>query len=260
MFLFPKNLSPKQEISDKVEENEKQEKTDETENNRKPNESSLMDVETCSTSSTSSAFMPTIKRHFNNKIFMLRMMSSIFHLLPLTGICIFLPRYLETQFLMPTNQATFFSGTFGILTMGLGISITGIISAKYQLTAKRWSSWVVISTLLTALGMLALMAIGCDMNNYKGLVTTEESMYEIWNFNESPLQSENLIFTFFTDFQVIENFSHFVLHTIPAVFVMIKCMSHCVAVMEIFTIRLVISAARRRAFSINLKFFRIVNA
>lgn len=175
MFLFPKNLSPIEGISEKSEDNEKHEKRDELENNHKPNES-FMEVETCSTASTSSAFMPTIKRHFKNKIFMLRTFSSIFHLLPLTGICIFLPRYLETQFLMPTNQATFFSGTFGILAMGLGISFTGIISAKYQLTAKKWSSWVVISTLLTAVGLLTLMVIGCDMDNYKGLVPKEDSM------------------------------------------------------------------------------------
>lgn len=177
MFLFPKNLHTDSDLAEeKVEENEKPEKGDELEQpNNKANET-LMEMDTCSTASHKTDFISTIKRHFKNKIFVLRTISSIFHLLPLTGICIFLPRYLETQFLMPQNQATFFSGTFGILAMGFGISITGIISAKYQLTAKKWCNWVVISAFLTATGMLLLMMIGCDMDNYKGLVVKEKSL------------------------------------------------------------------------------------
>lgn len=175
MFLFPKNLhNDLHTASEKADENGKHEKSDEANGSHKPCES-LMEVEVGSTSSQSTDFVSTIKRHLKNKIFVLRTISSIFHLIPLTGICIFLPRYLETQFLMQPNQATFFSGTFGILAMGFGISITGIISAKYQLTAKKWSHWVVISTSLTALGMLLLMVIGCEMDNYKGLVIKEGS-------------------------------------------------------------------------------------
>lgn len=64
----------------------------------------------------------------------------------------------------------------------------------------------------------------------------------------------------FTGFQATGNFSLFVILSIPVVFVTIKIMSHCVAVTEIFIIRLVISDARLRAVSTNLKFFRIVNA
>lgn len=171
MFIFPKTLRNKMtqvtpvdaaavdkcednELTDKIEENEKSQKLDE---------------ENMENSSEEENFIATIKRHITNKVFMLRTISAVLHLLPITGLYIFLPRYLETQFLIPTNRATFFSGTFGILTMGLGISITGVISAKYQLTAKQFARWVVISAFLTALGLFLLMLVGCSMDNYKGL-------------------------------------------------------------------------------------------
>jgi solute carrier organic anion transporter family, member 5A len=177
MFMFPKNLhnnSSKVSPVDNIEEmTEMTEKNHEVEKLRKDEENPKL--ETNDYDDKNELFIPTIKRHITNKVFMLRTFSAVFHLLPITGLYVFLPRYLETQFLMPANQASFFAGTFGILAMGVGISLAGIISAKYQTTPKQFAKWVVVSTFLTIVGFGILMLVGCSMDNYKGLAEKSDS-------------------------------------------------------------------------------------
>ena len=42
---------------------------------------------------------------------MLRVASSVLHILPISGLYTFLPKYLETQFNLPTHNAALVSGT-----------------------------------------------------------------------------------------------------------------------------------------------------
>jgi Organic Anion Transporter Polypeptide (OATP) family len=114
-------------------------------------------------------FVSTIKRQIKNDILMFRTASAVLHLVPITGLYVFLPKYLENQFLMATHNANFISGTFGILMMGLGILITGIISVKFPLSARKVALWIAFTALATSLGMLVLSMIGCPMDNFHGL-------------------------------------------------------------------------------------------
>jgi hypothetical protein len=50
-------------------------------------------------------FVKTIKRQLKNDILMFRTASAVLHLLPITGLYVFLPKYLETQFNMPPTEA-----------------------------------------------------------------------------------------------------------------------------------------------------------
>lgn len=50
-------------------------------------------------------FAKTIKRQLKNDILMFRTASAVLHLLPITGLCVFIPKYLETQFNMPPTEA-----------------------------------------------------------------------------------------------------------------------------------------------------------
>ena len=114
-------------------------------------------------------FIATIKRQLKNDILMFRTASAVLHLLPITGLYVFLPKYLENQFQMATHNANFISGTFGILMMGIGIVITGIISVKFSLSARKVSLWIAFTALSTAAGMIVLSMIGCPMDTFKGL-------------------------------------------------------------------------------------------
>lgn len=173
MFTFPKNLrnkttqvlpAPPTKLDDST-------KTDKKSIN---GSGKLSEVEEVSSRSKLGDFVTTIKRQLKNDILMFRTASAVLHLLPITGLYVFLPKYLENQFQMATHNATFISGTFGILMMGFGILITGIISVKFPLSARKVSLWIAFTALATAAGMFVLSMIGCPMDNIKGLETLDD--------------------------------------------------------------------------------------
>lgn len=168
MFTFPKNLRNKttQVLPAPTTKLEEDTKTDKNECGKLHDDNEAR--------SKFTDFFPTIKRQLKNDILMFRTASAVLHLLPITGLYVFLPKYLENQFQMATHNANFISGTFGILMMGVGILITGIISVKFSLSARKVALWIAFTALATAFGMLILSMIGCPMDNFKGLQTTNE--------------------------------------------------------------------------------------
>ncbi|KAG5682319.1 hypothetical protein PVAND_011678 [Polypedilum vanderplanki] len=164
MFTFPKNL--RNNKTTKV-----QPAPSDTKNNKTDDKCMDMelDVITNEPQSKLTDFAKTIKRQLRNDILIFRTLSAVFHLLPITGLYVFLPKYLETQFHMSPHSTTFISGTFGILVMGVGIFITGVISVKFPLSARKVSLWIAFTALLTAFGMFILAFLGCPIDNYKGL-------------------------------------------------------------------------------------------
>lgn len=114
-------------------------------------------------------FAKTIKRQIRNDILMFRTASAVLHLLPITGLYVFLPKYLENQFHMSPTSSNWISGTFGILVMGVGIFVTGVISVKFPLSARKVSLWIAFTALATAIGLFVLSTLGCPMDNYQGL-------------------------------------------------------------------------------------------
>lgn len=55
-------------------------------------------------------FPKTVKRLLKNDILMFRTASSVLHILPIAGLYTFLPKYLESQFRLPTPSANMISG------------------------------------------------------------------------------------------------------------------------------------------------------
>lgn len=173
MFTFPKNLRNKAtqyspSPTTKLEESTK------TDKKSLSGSGKLDDMTESSSRSKIEDFVTTIKRQLKNDILMYRTASAVLHLLPITGLYVFLPKYLENQFQMATHNANFISGTFGILMMGVGIFITGVISVKFSLSARKVAMWIAFTALLTAAGMLTLSLIGCPMDNFKGLEKSDD--------------------------------------------------------------------------------------
>lgn len=168
MFTFPKNLRNKttQVLPAPT---TKQDEVSKTEKNG----SGKLEIENENSRPKLKDFVSTIKRQLKNDILMFRTASAVLHLLPITGLYVFLPKYLENQFQMATHIANLVSGTFGILVMGFGILITGIISVKVPLSARKVSLWMAFTAFATAVGMLVLSLIGCPMDNFNGLEPTD---------------------------------------------------------------------------------------
>ncbi|XP_011632839.1 solute carrier organic anion transporter family member 3A1-like [Pogonomyrmex barbatus] len=116
-------------------------------------------------------FPNAVKRLLNNDILMFRTASSVLHILPIAGIYTFLPKYIESQFRLPAHHANMISGVGGILVMGLGIVLSGIFILKAKPNARFVAAWIAFTAAAYAIGMGALMFIGCPMDDFAGLVT-----------------------------------------------------------------------------------------
>lgn len=114
-------------------------------------------------------FPKTVKRLLKNDILMFRTASSVLHILPIAGLYTFLPKYLESQFRLPTPSANMISGVGGILVMGLGIIISGVFILRVKPNARFVAAWIAFTAVLYALGMGILMFIGCPMSDLVGL-------------------------------------------------------------------------------------------
>lgn len=119
-------------------------------------------------------FPKTVKRLLKNDILMFRTASSVLHILPIAGLYTFLPKYLESQFRLPTPSANMISGVGGILVMGLGIIISGIFILRFTPNARFVAAWIAFTAVVYALGMGILMFIGCPMDDFAGLRTEND--------------------------------------------------------------------------------------
>ncbi|XP_075992530.1 solute carrier organic anion transporter family member 74D-like isoform X2 [Anticarsia gemmatalis] len=111
-------------------------------------------------------FFATIKRQLTNDILMWRTASSVLHLMPISGVYSFLPKYLEKQFRLPTHDANLVSGLGGILVMGLGTITSGVVILKLVPTAKQVAAWTAASAAMYSAGMIVLMFVSCPEENY----------------------------------------------------------------------------------------------
>lgn len=118
-------------------------------------------------------FPKTVKRLLKNDILMYRTASSVLHILPVAGLYTFLPKYLESQFRLPTPSANMISGVGGILVMGVGIIISGFFILRVKPNPRFVAGWIASTAFIYALGMGILMFIGCPLDDLAGLTMKE---------------------------------------------------------------------------------------
>ncbi|XP_049873359.1 solute carrier organic anion transporter family member 74D-like isoform X2 [Pectinophora gossypiella] len=116
-------------------------------------------------------FFATIKRQLTNDILMWRTASSVLHLMPISGVYSFLPKYLEKQFRLPTHDANLVSGLGGILVMGLGIITSGVVIVKLVPTARQVAAWTAATAAIYSAGMVILMFVSCPEESFRLLST-----------------------------------------------------------------------------------------
>ncbi|KAG9509960.1 hypothetical protein GZH46_01513 [Fragariocoptes setiger] len=102
-----------------------------------------------------------LKRLLKNHVFLLRLFSSVLHILPIAGFYTFLPKYLIEQFDVAASNASAISGLAGILFVGIGAFIGGSLMRAFSVGSRIVTRWIAISALLYAIGMLILMNLGC---------------------------------------------------------------------------------------------------
>lgn len=114
-------------------------------------------------------FFRAVKRLLKNDIFLCRTASSVFHILPISGLYTFLPKYLESQFQLTAKDASLIAGLAGILVMGVGVFSSGTFMRKFKPSAQFVARWLAFAAISFVLGMVVLMFMGCPTNQFSGL-------------------------------------------------------------------------------------------
>lgn len=118
-------------------------------------------------------FPSAIKRLLSNRILLLRTFSSVFHLLPISGLYTFLPKYLESQFKLAAFEANIVTGIGGILVMGVGIFGSGVWIRRRETSGVKVAVWVGLCAGVYAGGIFLLSGVGC------GVDTVEIGSYDL---------------------------------------------------------------------------------
>ncbi|UXI21249.1 putative 14-3-3 protein [Sarcoptes scabiei] len=129
-------------------------------------------------------FSQALKRLLTNDILLCRTASSVLHILPISGLYTFLPKYLESQFKLTATDANIIAGLAGILVMGIGIFASGTFMQKFNSSASFVAKWIAFAALSYVIGMVLLMFIGCSNTEFSGLTNDLESDYFVTMSNE----------------------------------------------------------------------------
>lgn len=114
-------------------------------------------------------FPRAVLQLMSNDIFVFRTISSVLHILPISGLYFFLPRFVQTQFDVTAGVATAISGLAGILVMFPAVMTSGVCIKYIRPSLAMLSSWTALCAFLYSLGMMLLMFIGCSQPDIHGL-------------------------------------------------------------------------------------------
>lgn len=106
----------------------------------------------------------TLLRLCRNKVFMYTNMSSILYIVGCMPFWIFSTKYLEIQFRQTASVASLVNGTTGIVAAALGVLLSGAVISKYKPRTRYMAAWNVIVGVISALGFIVYLFIGCPAN------------------------------------------------------------------------------------------------
>lgn len=106
----------------------------------------------------------TFMRLCKNKVFMFTNVASILFIMGFMPFWIFTPKYIEIQFRQTASVASLVNGTTGIVSAALGVLISGAVISKYKPRTRYMAAWNTIVGVISALGFVVYMFIGCPAN------------------------------------------------------------------------------------------------
>lgn len=131
---------------------------------RKAEKNSIQNLEIERPETSFADMKKTFYRLWNNKVFMYTNMASILFIFGFMPFWIFSPKYIEIQFRQTASVASLVNGTMGIVAAALGVLISGAIISKYKPRTRYMAAWNTIVGVISALGFIVYIFIGCPAN------------------------------------------------------------------------------------------------
>ncbi|VDI50018.1 solute carrier organic anion transporter family, member 3A [Mytilus galloprovincialis] len=107
-------------------------------------------------------FISTVLRLFRNGCFTFSILGSCLQMFFVSGMISFMPKFLETQFTIPTWHANLLMGGLNICSASLGTFIGGFIVYKFRMTPYACMKLALILTATTSFAPLIGFFVGCD--------------------------------------------------------------------------------------------------
>nr|XP_039249919.1 solute carrier organic anion transporter family member 2A1-like isoform X1 [Styela clava]XP_039249920.1 solute carrier organic anion transporter family member 2A1-like isoform X1 [Styela clava] len=167
-LFFPKTMKKQEMKKKKKQKLESDEKTEDAEG--KVEKEKMKEEENQTTFKDEVRDIPaTLKRIFNNPIFLLILLKFYFGSASLVGIINFLPKYLEVAFGVSASRANFFMGVINIPCVVVGTLVGSILMKRYNLTPPGITKLIGISTLGAAICLIPMLTVGCETIDIAGI-------------------------------------------------------------------------------------------
>lgn len=147
-------------------------------------------------------------RLLKNHLLMHNVLGSTFYMFGVIGHRIFLPKYLEAQFMQSASRATFITGTVGIICALVGIFISGYFISKFKPHPRILAAWSLLTKITEATVYVMFAFISCKKGDFFGvtqdrfsLVSSCNSMCDCSPGKYSPVCDMNTGTTFFSPCQ-----------------------------------------------------------
>ncbi|XP_025100117.1 solute carrier organic anion transporter family member 2A1-like [Pomacea canaliculata] len=121
-------------------------------------------------------FLRSVMRVLMTPVYTLVVLGLCCQVLGQTGLFAFLPKYLETQFFLPTWKANVTIGLVNLLAMSLGTLIGGYVTSRFKFTPMTCLKVMVILNAVWTCLSVSGFVLGCDQPHIDTGVTSHSVM------------------------------------------------------------------------------------
>jgi Organic Anion Transporter Polypeptide (OATP) family len=107
----------------------------------------------------------TLKRLMTNKTYFCNTMAAIFYVFGYIPYGYFMAKYLQIQYLLTPSFANTMTGSIAFVASAVGLLSAGIVITIFKPRARYLAGWNIVTSIISALGLMAYGFIGCPQNN-----------------------------------------------------------------------------------------------
>lgn len=107
----------------------------------------------------------TVKRLVTNKTYFCNTMAAIFYIFGYLPYNYFMTKYLQVQYLLSPSVANSMTGSITFVASAFGLLAAGIIITIYKPRARYMAGWNIVTSLISAIGLITYAFMGCPENN-----------------------------------------------------------------------------------------------
>uniref|UniRef100_A0A182QAF8 Solute carrier organic anion transporter family member n=1 Tax=Anopheles farauti TaxID=69004 RepID=A0A182QAF8_9DIPT len=116
----------------------------------------------------------TVRRLVTNKAYVFNNAASIFYFFGYMPFFLFQAKYIEIQYRLTPSQANMVTGSVSLVFSALGILIAGMVIQKLRVSSRQLAGWNVITSILSALGIVGYAWFGCSALNNADIVANSQ--------------------------------------------------------------------------------------